>query len=417
MTDTEGEFNSISQLLEKANEINYDGGIGAFVREIYKLSRTHVESGISLGKSLAAIFDLAVTATYMEKLSLENWYFCSGGNHEKLVFPFVNVCPTCVLEGNFYYVKSGKPPSAKIGKATSVILAALLDMQAKYLKGSEYRVCTIDDNGLVDACLIGPKRIGLFEIKSAPLIAFPLMAKPAEGAAGVGGQNNISASIPHAKTSVPGGVDGYLIIDEDINIPVGDPHDFQTGSHFKQITEWMTVEENFRNFVESWTKTFNGYAVPALRRNTFWLTNGCGAPTPRPDGWPTRGRGSSGYESISDGKSSVGMDRTDDVKKGIYQVLKISTHYKAFFPSMDWEVSAALVSNIHAVKHHKDYLAELEDLVWAVDGSDRSDVVERDEDHVLIDSSKLHNLFDGIIAFTKSYFRDDFLREIYSFDV
>src|SRR5699024_2300729 len=244
MTDTEGEFNSISQLLEKANEINYDGGIGAFVREIYKLSRTHVESGISLGKSLAAIFDLAVTATYMEKLSLENWYFCSGGNHEKLVFtngktnfwyfcsggnheklvfPFVNVCPTCVLEGNFYYVKSGKPPSAKIGKATSVILAALLDMQAKYLKGSEYRVCTIDDNGLVDACLIGPKRIGLFEIKSAPLIAFPLMAKPAEGAAGVGGQNNISASIPHAKTSVPGGVDGYLIIDEDINIPVGDP--------------------------------------------------------------------------------------------------------------------------------------------------------------------------------------------------
>ncbi|KHS50743.1 hypothetical protein [Brevibacterium linens] len=418
MTDGEDEFNSISELLSRAHEVDYQSYTGQFVRSSYELVRRYAGGGLSIGRSLAAIFDLTVTALYMENLLRSKWYFCANEKTQRAVYPFVNTCPSCALSGEFAYIEAGKPPSAKIGKATSVILAAILDLQAKYLKGENYRVCTIDDNGLVDACLIGEKSIGLFEIKSAPLVAFPLMVPlHRESEFSDCGPIVNAALSEHVSMKAPDDYDAFMLIDENLSIPVGSPGEFGLGEHYRRILEWLSIEENFRKFVESWTQTFNGYAVPSLRGNTFWLTNGCGVPTPRPESWPQRRPSGGGYASISDGKSSVGMDRTDDVKKGIYQVIKISTHYKEFFPSEGWEVSAALVSNIHAVKHHENYLKELEDVVWTIDGKGQSHVVDRDQTHVLIERPKLHNLFDGIIAFTKSYFRDDFLREIYDFNV
>lgn len=54
---------------------------------------------------------------------------------------------------------------------------------------------------------------------------------------------------------------------------------------------------------------------------TYWFTNSCGQPIPRPDTWPHRA--GTGYESVSDSKTSVGIDRTDDIKKGTYQILKL----------------------------------------------------------------------------------------------
>ena len=40
-------------------------------------------------------------------------------------------------------------------------------------------------------------------------------------------------------------------------------------------------------------------------------------PRPRPSHWRKR-RNGQGVETVSDGKTSVGMDRTDDIKKSIY---------------------------------------------------------------------------------------------------
>ena len=36
--------------------------------------------------------------------------------------------------------------------------------------------------------------------------------------------------------------------------------------------------------------------------------------------WPNK-------QTISDGKTSAGIDRTDDIKKGIYQTMKIGSKY------------------------------------------------------------------------------------------
>lgn len=414
MSESDREFSSITELLNKSAKVDYENFPEAFVRDAYGLARIHLAKDAPIGMSLAALFDLAVTALYLERVPTAGWYYCDREEAPELVYPFVNACPKCTLAGAFEHVKAGKPESANIGKATSTILAAFLDLQAHEVKGNEYQVRTLSDNGLVDACLVGPRVISLFEIKSAPLVAFPLAMSAAPLTELDEDSGELVHKDSHTQATVPVGRSSYLLVNESLRIPVGDPHTFSSKSHYFAILQWLTSPSNFEAFVNSWKETFAGYADANKRSNTYWLTNGCGTPKPRPAEWPKRR--SQGYESISDGKSSVGMDRTDDVKKGVYQVLKISTHYKEFDPSKGWEVHAALVSNIHAVKHYEGYLEELEDLVWTLDGPGRSYVLSRDTSQTVIETSRLYNLFDGLISFTRSHVRAPLLKDIYDFD-
>ncbi|USQ77333.1 hypothetical protein [Ornithinimicrobium cryptoxanthini] len=413
MTEPVEEFSNIRDLLDKTSEIDYSTFPAAFVRDAYDVARMHVTRDKPIGLALAALFDLAVTALYLERVPTDSWYYCDAGSDPYLVYPFVNACPTCTLNGSFIHLRAGKPQSASIGKATSTIISAFLDRQAKYAKGASYEVRTLSDNGMVDAVLLGPQILGLFEIKSAPLMPFPIVIPTTRLTVLDDDIGEVVPKPPHTMATTPNDQSAHLIIDPQLTIPVGSPHRFTTQDHYSEILEWLADIENFHLFTDSWGRTFEGYANAQNRSQTYWLTNGCGTPSPRPEGWPRRT--GQGYESISDGKSSVGLDRTDDVKKGIYQVLKISTHYKEFFPSGQRDVFAALVSNIHAVKHHDDYLGELEDLVWTLDGQTRSYVIARNEAETVIETPHLYNLFDALICFTRSHFRNRTLEEIYAF--
>lgn len=134
------------------------------------------------------------------------------------------------------------------------------------------------------------------------------------------------------------------------------------------------------------------------------MTNGCGQPVPRPDDWPRR-RGS-GYESVSDGKTSVGMDRTDDIKKAIYQVLKLGSEYKLDNDN----IKTAIISNIHAVRHYDEYLLTLRDVIWTLDSTHVAKrAIQLDPD------TPMYNLFDGILSFTYSDIRDEWIEEIFNF--
>jgi hypothetical protein len=104
------------------------------------------------------------------------------------------------------------------------------------------------------------------------------------------------------------------------------------------------------------------------------------------------------------------MDRTDDIKKGTYQVLKIGSVAK--FPKEEaWNVTVGLVSNIHAVQHFTDYLASLSDVVWTKAGDQ---IVKKAAD--LPPDTDIENLFDGIISFTSSNIRDRGLANIFKFE-
>ena len=102
------------------------------------------------------------------------------------------------------------------------------------------------------------------------------------------------------------------------------------------------------------------------------------------------------------------MDRTDDIKKGIYQVLKIATANKP--KAGEWRVKTALISNLHAIRHYDEYLLDLQDVMWTLDATGKAKTAKD-----LPADAKLYNLFDGIIAFTKNYSRDEWIDAHFQF--
>jgi hypothetical protein len=138
----------------------------------------------------------------------------------------------------------------------------------------------------------------------------------------------------------------------------------------------------------------------------YWLTNASGHPSPRPADWPRRRRGS-GFESISDSKTSVGMDRTDDLKKGTYQVLKIGAEGR---PASHFAYKVGLISNLPAIRHFDDYLLALKDIIWTRETT--GTVTQAKE---LSPDTKMFNLFDGIIALTESAARDEWVKRVFDF--
>jgi hypothetical protein len=405
---------SLTDLFSRSEPINYREKSSEFVRSVFQLLDSIPHLVHPRGYYLAALFDLSVTALYLEKVATSGWYYCDNHQQSLLVYPFVNACPACTLSGNIRHLKARKPQSASIGKSTSTILAAFLDQQAKSSKGVGFEILTVRGNEMVDAYLKGPNALALLEIKSAPLIAFPLQVASSRLTEPDSETGECAPKSSHSEASISPGQAAHLLIDSTLSIPVGDPHKFSRHAHYDKILSWLSTGDSLEAFVSSWIGTFQGYGDPTKRSSTHWMTNGCGTPNPRPADWPLRA--GQGFETVSDGKSSVGLDRTDDLKKGIYQVLKISTHYKEFFPNQNYAIFAALATNIHAVKHRDEYLGELEDLVWTVDGPEVSHVVARDDMHTVIKSNKLYNLFDAVISFTEPHFRAPVLEEVFDFN-
>ena len=135
----------------------------------------------------------------------------------------------------------------------------------------------------------------------------------------------------------------------------------------------------------------------------YWLTNDCGTPSPIPENWPKRKE--CGYESVSDSKTSAGMDRTDDIKKGIYQVLKLGAEYKTKYEN----VRTAIISNLPAIRHYDEYLLTIKDIVWTMSNEPYKTKLGE-----LPFGASIYNLFDGIISLTKSDIRDMWVKNMFS---
>lgn len=55
------------------------------------------------------------------------------------------------------------------------------------------------------------------------------------------------------------------------------------------------------------------------------------------------------------------MDRTDDIKKGIYQSIKIGTQFKK-----NKSIKTALISNLPAYRHGDVYVSPFVDMYWGL---------------------------------------------------
>jgi hypothetical protein len=374
----------------------------------------------SPGISLAAAFDLMVAAEYYTKVTNKGWLYCPINNSPFLIYPYTNTCPRCVLESNFYFHQANKPPSGTIGRTTSRLLCIFLKQlfainsrNFKIYHGAEPIDVIIHDET--------ENVILLAEVKAAPLTTLSLAVNvEVQTELGKDGEP-IPCSHSPTDNSFLASSNLHIILPKLENegwkyelVPLGvKDRSSPTKWVYEQIGRIFGEDDQlFYRYFQFWNVAYSAYNKTARGRGTlpepvYWLTNACGQPIPRPLNWPQR-RSGEGYESVSDSKSSVGMDRTDDIKKGIYQVLKIAATGKPKQSQMT--VKTALLSNIHAVRHYDDYLLELQDIVWTLDKTGKAKKVTD-----LQPEQEIYNLFDGIITFTQSYVRDDWIKQNFQF--
>ena len=373
--------------------------------------------GKSLGNALAASFDILVSAEYYKRVTNRGWCYCPDGE-PSIIYPYTNTCPRCILKGVFQFHPANKPPSGQIGQATSRLLCVFLDRlfhrtskHLKIFKGSEPIDIIIQDEK--------HNTVLIAEVKAAPLLTLPLLVK-SEKMTQTKGDSIVE--LEHT------GVDNSSINTSKINILL--PEKKGDGWHYSLISlgvreeippelwayeriknAFQADQDLFKRYFDFWETAFKTYEIAYVTgdrsNNIYWLTNACGQPFPRPENWPTRSNGS-GYESVSDAKTSVGMDRTDDIKKGIYQVLKLGAESKPI--NKKYNVKTALISNIHAVRHYDEYLLPLQDVVWTLDEKGTAKKVGD-----LPDEKPIYNLFDGIISFTRNVARDEWIKGVFEF--
>ncbi len=370
-------------------------------------------SETDFGVSLAAAFDLFVAISYYAVVTNTGWLYCPQPS-PLLIYNFgANACSRCLLSGKFYYHPASKPPSGAIGRITRrllcVFLTCLFERNNKsikvYIASEPVDVIVYDETA---------KTVLLAEAKAGPLTVLPLAAVAEtqtqnDEAGGVvsrphAGTDNTSLTSSSLNIMLPtanvGGGTGWNIKLLALS-PINDS-DRLTWAQDQVRRVLVDDEANLQSYFQFWERAYAAYGDERKDPidTVFWLTGACGAPKPKPAHWPEG-------KTVSDSKTTVGMDRTDDIKKATYQVLKIATAAK---PRTSYFVKTALISNIHAVRHYEAYLQDFQDVVWTQDETRLAKTAGE-----LPPSKSLYNLFDGILSFTRSHSRDEWISDAFEF--
>jgi hypothetical protein len=367
--------------------------------------------------ALPALFDLVVSAKYAERMtSSGGWVYCAGAamNQEgpALYFPFLNTCPRCsVKRGIRPLAKSNKPASDPIGTiagdATIMILSELIRWIAPDVKVTK----SSNRRGDVDTVIYDEKLVALGEIKSSPLVVYPLettltqpMTEVREGIS-VPKRDHSPATVDLDRVEL-----SLYVPHIDLRIPLGRRNGVNWP--YSALIEFANDPQNLALLVSAWKELYDVYAAEHKGRggqrgdidNRRWLTCGCGG---KIDG--------SRSKRVDDSKNAPGMDRTDDIKKGTYQVLKFGTYYKEKCPRRI--LRAVLISNFLPLHKFDGYLSEMQDVLWTKEKYSVSlsgDPVPKDV--MAFQTDSVFNLYDALLCLTRSIYRDERLREISSID-
>lgn len=360
-----------------------------------------------IGLKIAAFYDLVISAVYYTNITNDGWLYCKDEGKNRLILPFVNCCPVHALKGEFHFHSSSKPTSAKIGQVTTRVLLLfyqeLFDMQNTNIK--VYKAPEPADAIFLDQ---ENRKVLFAEIKSSPLLT-PAISTYCDELISLDKDGN-SIVLQHKKTA------NTNILHNQLNllIPKKQGKDWNMSTFplgiknsstdavfaYSGLLELFNNNEFIDSYLEYWNSSFRLYCTKDESKRIFWLTNACGKPN-NIKNWD------GGVTCISDEKTSVGMDRTDDIKKGIYQVLKLGSEGK---PTADsWEYKVGILSNIHPARHFNAYLEPIKDLIWTISKEKNIKVIGD-----LPPETPLYNLFDGIITFTESYVKDKWVETIIS---
>lgn len=301
---------------------------------------------------------------------------------------FINLCVPCLLNSNEWrYQKAAKPQSGAIGKLTSEII-----LKCVSLYFDEFTtVKSIGGVGLADAVLIHrDQTIVLCEIKASPLTTFPFLFAIPETLGD-------PAALTRSQIST---LESALYLHGEVVIPLGSPNSELWP--FKQTAEFITSpeqNEGVEAMVVKWDEIRKAYSAKDRSSILYYIANASGHPPKIAKelfDWPAK-------ESISDSKTSAGLDRTDDIKKGIYQTFKLSIESAKEFPNHS--IKTALISNLPAYRHGVDYIEPFYDIYW----SQESSFIQEEQGYFSCKRSDLKRPFDYIIALDDAFTRGELL--------
>lgn len=335
----------------------------------------------------AFCFDVMMSAAYIDatsglEKSIESCSHCPPPYNSHL--GFINLCSPCFSQTDTWcYQKAVKPQSGALGKLSSEIILRFIEKIYPELT----EVIVIGGTSSADAVL--RHRSGLIilaEVKSAPLLTYPFIFQVRKS--WVKGEHQklemTTSQLCECRSA--------LYLHNNTVIELG-----KVGNRlwpFKPIVDFLTNENNadvISSCVSLWREAKKAYASKDRSNRMYYLANASGRPPKLEadrDNWPKQ-------KSISDSKTSAGMDRTDDIKKAIYQSLKIGAHIK----SMP-DVKTAIISNLPAYRHGAEYVVPFIDMLWGTE----DDLTEIDQETVL-QVKVLRRVFDFIITLEEPILR------------
>jgi len=387
-----GELSSLYRAAVKPSD--YDTRLYDFVRQLFEclprlVQSKAVQDAESLAVALGAIFDWCLSLLYAEKTANTGWLYCPDALMS--FYPYIKSCPRCGrLENESISVH--KPASDAIGRYTTLCLGAILSEICHVCQnGFEVRILPTS-RGDVDMLIFDATTVVLCEVKSSPLHLLPLCVRyqrPLETAEG----DNIAAIATHAVITVDDleNRDLYLYLVGGDPIPVRLIR--EDSARYLSVKESRNLDrlcEILKTVRDTWARMYAGYASRWKENGHLrWFTCGCGS-------------------GVDDSKNAPGLDRTDDIKKGVYQMLKVAEKYGR--GCRERRVRVALLSNMHPVAHYDEYLKGFEDALWTRE----SDIQGRTGQTVSVDSDDLLPFYDMLFTLTQSWFRDERLKQAFS---
>lgn len=349
------------------------------------------------GLALAAAFDFLVAAKLFKGVALDNWLWCEHAGKD--FYPILNVCPACIYRGEFVHHRGNKPESGSIGPATA---SALRELLTEYFEMSgRDHLSVYSGREPVDLAIVDSRNLAAFvaEVKASPLYTPLLVMAHDHAIFRIVDRRPMRHNVGNLSRSSDLKMSMLIPSPRDYWLWELPPADLGEDGLPEACLKSSLELNDFERFVESWSELWALYLNRQKDSPQFWFTGACGTPRSPGEGWPTDARGRP-KGSISDSKTSVGMDRTDDIKKSTFQVLNMGVRFRRGLSGSRWRLRIGLASNLHAGRHHGDYLTQYEDIVWGWHGEDGP--------------TEWHNLFDAIISFSQSYTRDAWIQEVIS---
>jgi len=238
--------------------------------------------------------------------------------------------------------------------------------------------------------------LALCEVKASPLVAYPVIIPLERELFEEDEQGQPAAVGQHRKTDIPnlGNVSLYVpSLQQRFDLGQPGSADYPMKVFRQAYADDLQL---IASIIDTWAAIYAGYGRgwrQDVDRRVRYLTFGCGSP-------------------IDDSKNLPGIDRTDDIKKGIYQMLKLGEHF--VYPCKTGALKCALVANIHAVRHYADYVQGIEDVTWSHD--DRFVGMENEPEWRKVKKLDLVQLYDASLALTRPHFRNAELSDDFGLD-